>query len=256
METRQGPVANPPSLETVVEAGMLKLESLHPGGLELTRELAELCKIQKDAKVLDIACGTGETACFLAERFAARVYGVDHSDQMIERAKAKAQTRGLAVEFRNADAASLPFGDAEFDAVICECTLCFVDKERTLAQMVRLVRPGGYVGIHDLCWKEDAPDPLKRTLAEIEGERPETLEGWQRLLHQAGLVDIRALDKAKLMSRWMGESRKQLGLDGQATLALRIIRQWGLRGLWRVLKSERVFSSGFLSYGIVVGIKR
>jgi hypothetical protein len=37
---------------------MLKLESLHPGGLELTRELAELCKIQKSAKVLDIASGT------------------------------------------------------------------------------------------------------------------------------------------------------------------------------------------------------
>jgi ubiquinone/menaquinone biosynthesis C-methylase UbiE len=215
-----------------------------------------ICNIHKGAKVLDIASGTGETACFLAERFAARVYGIDQSDQMIWRAEAKARRKGLEVEFRKADAANLPFGDAEFDAAICECTLCFLDKERVLGEMVRVVRLEGCIGIHDLCWKTDAPDGLKRTLAEIEGERPETLEGWRRLFHQAGLVEISAVDKAKLMSRWMGESREQLGLTGQVTLALRIIRRWGPRGVWRVLKSERVFSSEFLGYGIVVGKKR
>ena len=254
--TTEEPAANQLSLEAVAEAGMLKFESLHPGGLGLTREMAELCKIEKDAKVLDTASGTGETACFLAERFAARVYGIDRSDQMIRRAEAKARTKGLEVEFRRADAANLPFGDAEFDAAICECTLCLLDKERILAEMVRLVRPGGCVGIHDLCWKEGAPDGLKRTLAEIEGERPETLEGWQRLFRQAGLTEIRAVDKANSMARWIKESRKQIGLTGHVILVLRIMRRWGFRGLLRVLKSERVFSSAFLGYGIVVGTKR
>ena len=76
METTQEPVVNRPSLEGLVETGMLKLESLHPGGLDLSRELAELCKVQEGDDVLDVASGTGETACFLAERFAVRVHAV------------------------------------------------------------------------------------------------------------------------------------------------------------------------------------
>jgi hypothetical protein len=110
--------------------------------------------------------------------------------------------------------------------------------------------------MHDLYWKEGAPDGLKRTLAEIEGERPETFEGWRRLFESAGLVQITAIDKSDVMSRWMQESRKQLGLTVQLILVLKIIRRWGLRGAWAVLRSERVFSSDLLGYALVVGTKR
>ena len=88
METTPEPVADRPSPEGLVETGMLTFESLHPGGLELSRKLAELCKVQEGDDVLDVASGTGETACFLAERFAVRVYAVDRSDQMIRRGEA------------------------------------------------------------------------------------------------------------------------------------------------------------------------
>jgi SAM-dependent methyltransferase len=255
MEATPEPVADRPCLEGLVEAGMLKVESLHPGGLELTAELAQLCSIQKGAKVLDVASGTGESACFIAERFAARVSGIDRSDEMIQRAEAKAQSKNLKVEFRKADAANLPFDDSEFDVAICECTLCLFEKERVLGEMARVVRPGGRIGIHDLCWKEGAPDELKHTLAEIEDERPETLEGWQRLFRSAGLTQIEAIPKPALMSRSMQESRQQLGLMGLLVLAFNVCRRWGLRGLWRVLQSERVFSSEFLGYGIVIGTR-
>ena len=248
-------IAARPSLEGLVETGMLKIESLHPGGLELTREFAELCNIQKGAKVLDVASGTGETACFLAERFGARVCGVDRSEEMIRRAEAKGRAKGLKLEFRKTDAARLPFGDAEFDVAICECTLCFLEKERVIGEMVRVVRPWGWVGIHDLCWMEDTPDSLKRTLAEIEGEKPETLEGWRQLFIGAGLVQVKSVDKSGVMARWIQQSKRQLGLVGQLSLALRIIRRWGIRGAWQILQSERVFSSELLGYGIVVGIK-
>lgn len=253
---RQGSVVDRPSLEGIVETGMLTLDSLHPGGLETTRHLAKACNIQRGAAVLDVASGTGETACFLAETFDARVYGVDRSDEMICRAGAKANARGLQVKFKKADAVDLPFDDSEFDAAICECTLCFLDKPRVLGEMVRVVRPGGCVGMHDLCWKDGASDQLKHTLAEIEGEKPETLEGWRQLFESAGLVQITAVDKSEVKLRWMQKSRKQLGLTGQLTLGLKIIRRWGVRGLWRILRSERVFSNNFLGYVLVVGTKR
>lgn len=248
-------VADRASLESLIETGILSFEILHPGGLELTRELVELCNIWPGASVLDVACGTGETVCFVAERWAARVYGVDRSEQMIRRAEAKARARGVTVQFATADAARLPFGDAVLDAAICECTLCFLDKERVIREMVRVVRSGGCVGVHDLCWMDDTPDGLKRTLAEIEGERPETLQGWRRLFTHAGLIQVSAVDKSDVMQPWIREYKKQLGLSAKLTLVLRILRRWGVQGLRRVLQSERVFSSGLLGYGMLVGIK-
>lgn len=88
-----GPVVEQPSLEALVETGMLALESPHPGGLETTRHLAAVCNIQEGDAVLDAASGTGETACCLAQAFGARVCGVDRADEMIRRAESKASNR-------------------------------------------------------------------------------------------------------------------------------------------------------------------
>ncbi len=253
MATTHAPAASRPSLEALVETGLLQMESLHPGGLETARELAEMCRIDGGTRVLDVAGGTGETACYLTEQFGARVVVIDSSTEMIRRGEAKARAKGLAVEFHQADAAHLPFADATFDVAICECTLCLLDKERVLAEMMRMVRPGGHVGMHDLCWQKNAPDDLKRTLAEIEGEVPETLDGWQRLFCTAGLIDIHAQDKSELMVQWMRESRRQRGLWGELTLAWKIVGRWGISGLRTILRSERVFSSRYLGYGILVG---
>ena len=58
-----------PFLENLVESEDLRFEILHPGGLEITRELATFCHIEKDSKILDAASGTGESACYLQENF-------------------------------------------------------------------------------------------------------------------------------------------------------------------------------------------
>lgn len=245
-----------PSLEALVERGMLKLESLHPGGLSLTRELADLCRIGPGAALLDVACGTGESACFVAATYRAHVEGIDTSEPMIRRAKAKAEARALDASFEVAAATDLPFADATFDAAICECTLCLLDIPRVLDEMVRVVRPGGRVGMHDLCWQPNAPAALQRALAEAESEFPETLEGWRRQFERTGLDDVTAIDRSGLMSQWMRESRRQLGLMGQVRLTLQIIRRWGPVGAWRVWQSERVLASEHLGYAIVVGTRR
>jgi SAM-dependent methyltransferase len=244
------------SLEKLIESEVLTIQCLHPGGLDLTRELADACKIGIGMTVLDLASGTGETACFLSERFGAHVVGVDLSEKMIRKAEEKARAKGQGlVKFQRADAGQLPFVDAAFDVAFCECTLSLLDKKKVLNEMARVVKSGGRVGMHDLCWRNSPPDDLRSTLMEIEGEQPETLDGWQELFRQAGLMEIIAMDKSDLIPGWMKESKKQLGLIGHAELIIRIIRRWGIRGLWRVLRSERVFSSKHMGYGIVVGTK-
>jgi len=244
-----------PSLENLIESVDLKLEVLHPGGLEITKELAELCRINKGTKVLDVSSGTGESACFLAEQFECEVTGVDVSKYMVERARGKAAERGLSVTFKKGDAHNLPFEDNKFDTVISECTTCLLEKERAISEMVRVAKPGGYMGIHDVCWKDDTPEHMKQKLAEIEGERPETLDGWKWLFEQAGLKDVVTVDKSYLIPDWEKKIRKELGLVGELKIFIKVFAKWGISGFKSVRASEQIFKSPHMGYGIIVGRK-
>jgi len=87
------PDNNLASLESVIEIFDLGMEVFHPGGLDSTRELAEICHVGNNTQVLDVASGTGEPLCFLVETFHCRGIGVDASQVMVERAKRKAEDR-------------------------------------------------------------------------------------------------------------------------------------------------------------------
>ena len=88
------PQQKPPSLENLIETLDLGEEVLHPGGLKTTRELAELCHIGNASRVLDVASGTGETACFLAETYYGQVVGIDFSEAMVQRRGKKPSEKG------------------------------------------------------------------------------------------------------------------------------------------------------------------
>jgi len=100
-------------------------------------------------EVLDVGCGTGIVTLEAVSRGAAHVVGVDFSNYMLERAREKAAQQGLwpeKVAFRQVDAESLPFADATFDTVLAGLVLSFLpDKPKPVAEMVRVVRPGGRV---------------------------------------------------------------------------------------------------------------
>jgi 2-polyprenyl-3-methyl-5-hydroxy-6-metoxy-1,4-benzoquinol methylase len=101
-------------------------ESYHPGGLGLTRRLASHLSPSPGARVLDVACGRGATALLLAAEHRARVGGVDLSPANVALAQGAASAAGLAdrVAFCVGDAERLPYPEATFDAVVCECALC------------------------------------------------------------------------------------------------------------------------------------
>jgi demethylmenaquinone methyltransferase/2-methoxy-6-polyprenyl-1,4-benzoquinol methylase len=101
-------------------------------------------------RVLDVCSGTGDMAFELRRRWGAEVVGSDFSLRMLEVGRLKARRRGLAdrVRFQQADTLRLPFRDASFDA----STVAFgirnvADTRRGIAEMARVVRPGGRVVI-------------------------------------------------------------------------------------------------------------
>ncbi len=244
-----------PSLELLIETENLNVEILHPGGLSITRELANLCRIRAGVSVLEVACGTGEAACFLTSEFGARVTGVDLSALMIERAMHKAREQRLNIDFQSADAHKLPFNDNSFFAVLSECAICHFDKERVIREMARVTMPRGFVGIHDLCWAEETPEELKQRLGEIEQEWPETAEGWKRKFEEAGLEEVKVIDKTQLLQIWTKEFKRKLGVRGYIGVIVKILRRWGVAGLRRILESERIFANKHMRYVIIVGKK-
>lgn len=151
-------------------ARLLLGESFHPGGLALTEHLGTLLQLGHESHMLDVAAGTGASALHLAEKFGCRVTGLDLSAENIARAQAEAASRGLGgrVQFRIGDAERLPFADASFDALICECAFCtFPSKLKSAEEFARVLRPGGCAGLSDLTRSGALPGELQDLMAWI-----------------------------------------------------------------------------------------
>ncbi len=109
------------------------------------REIARLGEEPEDTAVLDIPCGGGVAFRGLRSGRRLRYVAADLSPVMLGRARAEAKRRGIDfIEFREADVESLPFDDGSFDLCVSYTGLhCFPDPAAAIAEMARVVRPGG-----------------------------------------------------------------------------------------------------------------
>jgi SAM-dependent methyltransferase len=124
-------------------------DELHPGGERTTLRLAELAGLEPGERVADIAAGPGASARLLARTFGVQVLGVELAAATVERARR--DTADDRVRFACGDAGALPLRDGAFDVAMSECSLCtFPDKPRAVAEMARVVRPGGRIALADV----------------------------------------------------------------------------------------------------------
>ncbi|MGE0711172.1 MAG: ubiquinone/menaquinone biosynthesis methyltransferase [Planctomycetota bacterium] len=128
----------------------------------LVGALAELAP----TRVLDVAAGTADVSLELARRYpAARVTGLDPSEKMLARGAEKVRAAGLAerVQLVRGDALALGFPDGAFDAAtVAFGVRNFPDRARGLAEMARVVRPGGLVAVLELGEPRGLLGPLAR----------------------------------------------------------------------------------------------
>jgi arsenite methyltransferase len=171
-------------------------ESYHPGGLALTRRLADALGLRPGYRVADVAAGPGATACALAADYDVLVDGVDLGEATVERARTAAENAGLSgqVRFHLGDAERLPLPDTTFDALVCECAFCtFPEKATAAAEFARVLRLGGRVGITDVTVAETGLPKELTTLgawvACIADAR--SLRAYTEILTGAGLRTVR-----------------------------------------------------------------
>jgi demethylmenaquinone methyltransferase/2-methoxy-6-polyprenyl-1,4-benzoquinol methylase len=124
------------------------------------RRAADLASLGPGDRALDVATGTGDLAFELARRVGpeGEVIGSDFSDEMLERARAKATPEAGAVRFETANALELPYPDDSFAAATVGFgARNFSDLPRGLAEMTRVVRPGGRVVVLEITTPEAPP---------------------------------------------------------------------------------------------------
>ncbi|MFB6227325.1 MAG: class I SAM-dependent methyltransferase [Halobacteriales archaeon] len=117
---------------------------LHPGGEAATIDLLDRADVGEGTRLLDVGCGAGN-ALELAAGRGARPVGLDRNPPEW------GAVRG--------DLAELPFGDASLDVVLGECVLCLSgDLDRTLAEIERVLVPGGRLALSDVTVEGEPPD--------------------------------------------------------------------------------------------------
>jgi len=234
------------------------LEILHPGGIEKTDEMARMCQIDKDKKILDIGCGKGVTACYLANKYRCNVAGVDLSERMVQYARKMAAIRGLArrVSFTTADAYSLPFHDESFDIVLAECTTVLLDKEKALSEFLRVTKPSGYIGDLEMTWQKPPPKELVEKVYDIwEGFTTMTLEEWKELYERTRVVDVKTIDFSETIPDMESAMKKELGIKGRIKMFCKLLSHPKLAKAMN--ESRKIFRDyvDYIGYGYVVGRK-
>ncbi|MHA1907225.1 MAG: class I SAM-dependent methyltransferase [Candidatus Thorarchaeota archaeon] len=144
----------------------------HPGGLALSRLMAERMGITHDSRVLDIACGDGNTATYLAKVFSCRVAGIDAGEELINKARERSVNFGVSslTDFRIGYATEIPYEASTFTSAYSECALCtFTDKDQSVSEIFRILDNDGVVGLNDVVVQDFSklPEQLKGLFGQV-----------------------------------------------------------------------------------------
>lgn len=172
---------------------------------EFKRRLLAEAELRPGHRVLDLACGTG-TLAIAAKRQApgAELVGVDGDPEVLARASAKAEAAGVDVQFDEGLSTGLPYADASFDRVLSTLFFHHLDragKRATIAEVARVLRPGGELHVADwgkagdplmaaLSWPVRLLDGLEVTRENFDGSLP-------GLFAEGGLEDVTERDRLR-----------------------------------------------------------
>lgn len=148
-------------LDRLTPADFAPVDEFHIGGREATAAFADGMNVKPGLRLLDVGAGLGGASRYFAAELGCEVDGVDLSEEYVAVAQALARRVGLQsrVRYHRASALQLPFADASFDgAYMMHVGMNIDDKARLFAELRRVVRPGGGVGVYDIM--RERPGPL------------------------------------------------------------------------------------------------
>ena len=183
----------------------------HYGGLAAVDTLARRAEIGWGTVVLDVCAGLGGPARFLADRYGARVVGVDLTQARCAAGRRLSRLVRLdgAVRMVNGDAQRLPFRSGAFAAVVSQEGLLHIpDKASVLTECARVLRAGGRIAFTDWVATPRLDDGERRRLDEwMAAVNLQSIDGYRALLGRAGFAGVDAED---LSREWVAILRERL----------------------------------------------
>jgi len=221
--------------------GYMGIPFFNIGGFASIDRLAELCHITGDTRILEIGCGTGTNACYLAKKYGCTVVGIDVSEHMIQQANKRAAELDISdrATFKVGDAYHLDFPDAAFDAVLTVFVSQFLDPAKAFPEFSRVLRDGGHLGINEMYRAENVPPEVKervdaseRTFCELT-ELPFALRSpatWHQAFESARFADITLEENPNSSQRpYSGNIIEEFGGWGKLTGTLWRLLVYALR---------------------------
>jgi ubiquinone/menaquinone biosynthesis C-methylase UbiE len=200
-----------PEDQPLVPRQLAALDQFHSRGLAATAELGELAGISTGVLVLDVGCGIGGPARFLAATHGCRVTGVDLSESFVEAARYLTGRTGQSgqVSFQAGSALALPFGDGGFDAVLLQhVAMNISDRARLYHEIRRMLKPGGRFATFDVVSKGGEPHfpvPWART---PEASVLLKAEATREAIEAAGFRTLVWQDDSEAAKSWIAQLRE------------------------------------------------
>lgn len=184
-------------------------------------------------RLIDIACGPGVVTAALAPN-AASVVAFDATDEMLAKTKERCAKAGLSnIAFRSGDAEHLPFADAQFDGAVSRAAVHhFADPDRAIAEMFRVLRPGGIAVIADCISSEDADESRLHNaierLRDPSHVRMLPASALEAAARQAGFRDLQAVswNMDRELEEWLAIVRDPVRSD-PVRVVVRVLAEAG-----------------------------
>jgi SAM-dependent methyltransferase len=203
------------------------MDEFHIRGREATKELAELLGEFNGLEVLDVGCGVGGTARYLASSFDCRVTGIDLIPTYISLAEKLSQMVGLTKEtsFHQALALELPFSDGDFDVAWLEHVQMNIPSKDQLAfELARVLRQDGMLVFHEIFSVSGAEPHFPVPWADgPSGSFLVSKEDFRHTLEEAGLEVVQWKDVTEPSLQWFNDVTQRLAESGPPPLGLHLL---------------------------------
>jgi ubiquinone/menaquinone biosynthesis C-methylase UbiE len=204
------------------------LDHFHGGGVTATEELADALSVTADHHILDIGCGIGGPARYMAQRFGCRVTGIDLTPEFCDVARRLTEIAGLAdrVAIHEGSATDLPFPDAHFDRAYSQnVSMNIADSARLHSEAFRVLRPGGFFALSEIAVADPDATIAYPVPWSADGVHSylEPAEDTVRSLTDTGFEVLSSKDNSDRTVKFYAAQREKIARDGPPKIGIHII---------------------------------
>jgi SAM-dependent methyltransferase len=216
------------TIDSVTVDDLAPVDEFHIGGRQASEHFLDQFGITPDNRILDVGCGLGGPARFVASRYGCRVDGIDLTPEYVETGTTICKWVGLddRISLHRGSALSMPFADGSFDgAYMLHVGMNIEDKAGLCAEVGRVLRPGALFGIYDVMKTGDGemifPAPWATTAGSSALATPRQ---YREALQAAGFSEVAELNRRDFAVTFFDQLRaKTMAAGGPPPLGLHVL---------------------------------